>query len=142
MKHIKTIIGILLILAALAAMYYWNYSGREQAAKLEEKETQIAEEILPIEKPIRERAFERKSSFFPIYNSWIYAKSGLLNVGDFISIYFKDTKEKIGYYEVAYISENSIDIICKLDDFYKINELIQEYEDPRQLIFVMERANV
>lgn len=143
MKHIKTIIGIVLIIAALGAMYMWNAAGREKAEALKQEQVELAESIIEPKKTKAEIAFDKNCSLFPLSTEWIFAKSNLLNVGDIVGVYFRDTKEKLGSFEVAYISEDYVDIMCMLKDFYKIDDYLKELEseDKAQLILVMEKNN-
>lgn len=143
MKRIKTIIGIVLIIAALGAMYMWNAAGREKAEALKQEQVELAESIIEPKKTKAEIAFDKNCSLFPLSTEWIFAKSNLLNVGDIVGVYFRDTKEKLGSFEVAYISEDYVDIMCKLKDFYKIDDYLKELEseDKAQLILVMEKNN-
>lgn len=142
MKYLKIVLGVLLIIAAVCAMYYWTNNAAEAEKSLENAKTEIAENIVPKELTMFERAYQKNLSFFPIPAEWIYAKSNLLKVGDNISIYFRETLKKFGSFEVAFVGDGYVDIICKLDDFIYLDDYFNKNDNqPADLIFVMEKNN-
>lgn len=133
MKVLKTIIGIVLIVAAVFAIYYWNIQGKEKLAKLETEKV----EILPIEsEDPNQRVYDMGFSFFSIPEETIYEKSSLLKAGDFVSLYTADTKENLGKFEVALVPEEGIEIICSVDDYFRIDSFRNS-----KFVIVMEESN-
>ena len=133
MKVLKTIIGIILIVAAVFAIYYWNMQGKLKLAELESEQVELTppEPVDP-----NQRVYDLGYSYFSIPQTAIYEKSALLKEGDYVSIYTADTKESLGKFEVALVPEEGIEIICSVEDYFHIDS----YRNS-QFVIVMEDKN-
>ena len=141
MKWWKTALGILLIAAAVAAMYFWNAKGREKMMALEaEKAAAEAEKEVVVDSRIGVLALEK--SYFVIPKTQIYHISNYIKAGDIVGIYHIEhldtdeeyTPEKYGSFEIANIGEDTVEIICDLSDFSVLY-------DAGQLLFVLEEVD-
>jgi len=162
-RYLKTIIAILLIALAAFAMYLWNEKGREKA-ELAQAELLAAAEAEEKRDPY-EDIYNSGKSFFPIPKNWVSTVSSKLNVGNTVKIYYKqvtvneETEEDLDYeivlfdkkdyqeyeaqyfgtYKVASVSDKEIEIICNLNDFTSMENLVKDEEN--KLIFVMGVSN-
>ena len=143
MKWWKTLIGLALIAVSLYAMYIWSMKGREAYARAALEAAQREEAVkLEEAKDPYEEIYEKDMSFYVIPSDWIYSKSTKLKSGASVGIYSMALREKFGSFSVAFVSEQSIEIICTLDDYYRINDsiaLLRESELlTEDLLLVME----
>ena len=138
MKWFKRILGILLILAASGAMYYWNYLGKQKALEAEARakaESEAAAAIVPADP--NQRVYDLGMSFFPLTKEAIGYKSKLLKQGDFIALYSIKTEERLGKFEVALVESDLVEIICTTEEFLNLNKL-----GKNDLLLVMEGPDV
>jgi len=141
MRWLKTIIGIVLILFAVFAIYYWNTKGVEKAAELETAKLEVSNSssslvLIDEAADSRQAVFDRGLSYFSIPNRQIKEKSSLLAEGDFVAVYSYSNKALIGKYEVSAVFSDSLEIICSVEDYFALAEY--DYDD---LVFVMEDPN-
>ncbi len=131
MRWLKRIIGIVLILAAVAAMYFWNKGGREKATSVQEDVETVIEEAVIDE---RIEILAQNLSYFAFSKEKFYLVSGYIKANDIVRIYNMDsfidpmelseitTADAIGKYKIAYVDEDRVEIICKIEDFAKFNQ--------------------
>lgn len=136
-KWLRTLAGIALILAAMAAMYLWNKNGREKAAELaaaRASEESFEDELGAADEPLlspKEAMLMGDMSSFIIRDDWIFFKSRLIENGDTVTVYHRPTKERIGSYRVSYIQDAEIEIVCTLDEYCRLVELL--YKELQEL---------
>ncbi len=133
MKRLRSVAGILLIGAALLSMYLWNQDSRRRAAEAAQGAAESlisAEAELPALSPKEAMLLEGSSSFL-IRDNWIFFKSRLIENGDTVALYFRPSGERLGAYKVDYIKDNELEIVCGLEEYIRLTELV--YGDLKEL---------
>ncbi len=155
-KWWKIILGLVLIGAALAAMYFWNQKGREKLAEAQPEISEVVSEIV-VKDPVKE-TLKAGLSFFPIKSEWINTKSSKLKVGDIVAIYAQYPMEPeypieseppmepeypeiedLGSFEVAVLTENTLEIACTLENYLEFEKKVQQFNC--NFIIVMEAVS-
>lgn len=73
---------------------------------------------------------------FVIPSEWIYSKSVLIKERDKADIYAMPERVFLGTYKIDIVNEGSVEIIARLEDYFKIYDAINIGEN--QLLIVME----
>lgn len=138
-------LGLMLIALSLYAMYTWSLKGKEAYARAaleaSEREADIkAEEA----KDPYEGMYKKDMSFYVIPSDWIYSRSTKMQSGSTVGVYSMALREKFGSFGVAFVSDDSVEIVCTLDDYYRITDNIRLLAESEMitedLLLVMEAS--
>ena len=145
MKWWKTMLGMILIALSLYAMYTWSLKGKEAYARaaLEAAEREAAVKAEEAKDPY-EGIYKKDMSFYVIPSDWIYSKSTKMQSGSTVGIYSMALREKFGSFAVAFVGADSVEIVCTLDDYYRIIDNIKLLTESdlitEDLLLVMEAS--
>ncbi len=145
MKWWKTMLGLMLIALSLYAMYIWSLKGKEAYARaaLEASEREAAIKAEEAKDPY-EGMYKKDMSFYVIPSDWIYSRSTKMQSGSTVGVYSMALREKFGSFGVAIVSDDSVEIVCTLDDYYRITDNIRLLAESEMitedLLLVMEAS--
>lgn len=138
-------LGLMLIALSLYAMYTWSLKGKEAYARaaLEASEREAAIKAEEAKDPY-EGMYKKDMSFYVIPSDWIYSRSTKMQSGSTVGVYSMALKEKFGSFGVAFVSDDSVEIVCTLDDYYRITDNIRLLAESEMitedLLLVMEAS--
>jgi len=74
-----------------------------------------------------------------IPNTWIYMFSAQYVAGDYIEIYYMPERSYAGTYKISFVTENTVEIVCKLEEYYALYDRVMSLDtdgNSQRLMFV------